>query len=257
MTGSPSTYSLVRSEHGFTLIELLVAMISSTVVAGALFAVLSFSTNETSTLADKVSSDQLGRIAMTRMINELHSACISPASVPIQEKSTESKLIFVNAYSNEAEIKSAEKHVIEYKNNTLVEKNYASTGGTWPSFAFTDYEKNEPTRTVTIAKNVSQNGPEGEKVPIFQYFSYNEETTESETAGVSTLNPTRLAGAKEPGEGLSSKEAASAAAVQISFNAASSDGLTTKNRSFNLSNEVTFAFSVPNAETPIHDAPCE
>jgi Tfp pilus assembly protein PilV len=57
----PTLSTLARSQHGYSLIELLVAMLSATVVAGALFAVLSFSTRETTTLADKVQADQLGR----------------------------------------------------------------------------------------------------------------------------------------------------------------------------------------------------
>jgi Tfp pilus assembly protein PilW len=246
--------SRARDEDGFTLIELLVAMISATVLAGALFAMLSFSTNETAALDDKVSSDQLGRIAMTRIVDELHSACIAPAFIPVQEKSTTSKLIFINSYSEEAEVKSAVKHVITWSSaeKKLVEENFADTSGTWPNFNYADYEEGKPTSKITIAKNVSENpGIKG----IFRYFPYSEETTESTTTGLSTLANEPFSSA-ETASGLSA-EAAKTAAVEINFNVAASDGITTLNRSFDLNSDVTFAFSVPNAETPIHDAPCQ
>jgi hypothetical protein len=247
--------SIVCDDSGFTLIEVLVAMISATVLAGAVFAMLSFSTNETAALDDKVSSDQLGRIAMTRIVDELHSGCIAPAFTPVLEKSTPTQLRFENAYSEEPEIKTAERHIIIWNKakKTLVEENFAATGGTWPTFLFSNYEKAEPTTKVTIANNVNEN-PGAQ--PIFRYLTYSKETNESATTGVSTLEPLKLSSTEES-LGMSSTLAPTVAAVEINFNVAPSDGITTLNRSFDLNNLVTFAFSVPNAETPIHDAPCE
>jgi prepilin-type N-terminal cleavage/methylation domain-containing protein len=255
MIRSTPIRSFARAQDGFTLIELLVAMISATVLAGAVFAMLSFSTNETAALDDKVSSDQLGRIAMTRVVDELHSACIAPAFIPVLEKSTPTQLRFENAYSEEAELKSAERHTITWnkEKKTLVEANFPDTGGTWPDFLFPKYEKNEPTSTITIAKNVNENPG---ATPIFRYLTYSKETNESATTGVSTLEPLKLTSTEES-EGISSTVAPKVAAVEINFNVAPSDGIITLNRSFDLNNLVTFAFSVPNAETPIHDAPCE
>ena len=254
----PTLSTLARSQHGYSLIELLVAMLSATVVAGALFAVLSFSTRETTTLADKVQADQLGRIAMTRIVDELHSSCLSPAFVPIQKESSETELRFVTAYSAAAVIPGAEEHRILWNKATskLTDATYKSNGGEWPTFTFAT----SPEKTVVLATNVTQNEEaSGTKVPIFRYYSYAEESTESETSPTSTLNTTPMT---VPTAGLSSTEATSAASVLISFNANPTDighlsGAKEINRGLNLSSQVTFAFSVPNSETPIHDAPCE
>jgi prepilin-type N-terminal cleavage/methylation domain-containing protein len=248
----------LADEQGFSLIELLVAMVTATVVAGALFAVLNFSTTMTASLSDKVQSDQLGRTAMTKIVDELHSACLTTSFIPIQINSSETNLRFIAAYSGEAEIKQAEMHEIVWNKatGTLIDYHEKNTGGgSLGSFTYPEPSK-APTKenTSLLATNVT-NIVEGETtVPIFQYFSYATETTESEKAPVSTLETKTLPGTKA---GLSLAEAATAASVLISFNAIPADGKTTRNRSANFSNQVTFAFSVPNAETPIHDAPCQ
>jgi Tfp pilus assembly protein PilW len=248
--------SFAPGEHGFSLIELLVAMLSATVVAGALFAVLNFSTTESSTLSDKVQADQLGRTAMTRIVDELHSACLAPKYKPIQEKSTESNLRFIDAYTEQAEIKEAEVHEIIWSKATsqLIDYHAKNNGGTSPAtFTFPEPSKEAKPEYTVLATNLT-NMVEGKEVPIFQYFKYAEETTEGETAALSTLSTTPLSGAKA---GLSAGEAGEAASVLISFNAAAADGKTTRNRSANFSSQVTFAFSVPNSETPINDSPCQ
>ena len=92
---------LLVSATGFTLIELLVAMVAGMAVIGALFGILEVPFHQTANLTDRVQSNQNGRIAMTRIIDALHSTCLSPEFKPIQESSSENDLSFVNAYSNE------------------------------------------------------------------------------------------------------------------------------------------------------------
>jgi Tfp pilus assembly protein PilW len=249
-SASPSP-RIVADERGFTLIELLVTMLTATVVAGALFAVLNFSTTETAALSDKVQADQLGRIAMTRIVNELHSACISPSFTPIQTTSSGSTLIFINAYSKSALIEQpeAEWHEVVWNEagRTLTDLHTKSNAGSWPNFTF------PATRTSSLlANNITQNESGGKKIPIFQYYSYATETESGETIPTTTLNSKPLSGSK-----LTEGEADEAASVLVSFNAAPTNGKTAFNRSLNLSAQTTFAYSVPNSETPIHDAPCQ
>src|SRR6202042_149590 len=99
--------TVARDTHGFTLIETLVAMISGVVVTGAMFMVFIVALHQTSRLTDSAQATQLGRTAMTHVIDELRSACISHGYTPVQEKSTASELIFRNAYSEEAVIPNA------------------------------------------------------------------------------------------------------------------------------------------------------
>ncbi len=246
---SPSARRLA-DEQGFTLIELLVTMVTATVVAGALFAVLNFSTTETSTLSDKVQADQLGRVAMTRIVDELHSACISPSFSPIQPNSSGSLLIFENVYSRNAAPgqSEAEWHEIVWSESahTLTDNHVKANGGSYPNFTY------PATRTSSLlANNITQIDS---KTPIFQYYSYAEETASGEALPTSSLNTTALAGTSTK---LSKAEAEQAASVLVSFKAAATNGKTTLNRSLDLSTQTTFSYSVPNSETPINDWPCQ
>jgi type II secretory pathway pseudopilin PulG len=235
--------SLARETQGFSLIELLVAMLSATVIAGALFAVLNFSTKETAALSDKVQADETGRTAMTKIVDELHSACVVPKFTPILEKSSQTNLRFIAGYSEKPSVTEVERHEIIWNkpNRTLTDVHTKGVGENG------EYTFTEPSKETLIAANVSQN----EETPIFQYFKYAEETASGEAIPVTTISSVPLT------VPLSEKGEQEAASVLISFNTAPANGKTTFNRSLQLSSQVTFAFSVPNSETPIHDAPCQ
>jgi type II secretory pathway pseudopilin PulG len=259
-------------ERGFTLIELLVSMLTAFVVTGALFAILQTSLEQTSLISDKVQANQLGRTAMTKIVDELHSACISQGFQPIQKNSTASDLIFKNAYSNEAVILNAKEaeaktagtgsfeHQIVWNSSakTLTDFIYKSESGEGATAKFpeVDYSSatNEaanasPKKGVRLASNVTQT----EEKPIFKYYKYNKAYSSGATEGLSTLKLILLSSEHE----LTETEANEAAAVVVSFRQAPVDSKSQRDRFIDLSDQVTFAFSVPNAETPIEDAPCE
>jgi Tfp pilus assembly protein PilV len=262
----------LRDERGFTLIELLVSMLTAFVVTGALFAILQTSLEQTSLISDKVQANQLGRLAMTKIVDELHSACIAPGFQPIQAGSTGSKLIFKNAYSSEAVILNAKEaeaktagtgiyeHQIVWNSSakTLTDFIYKSESGEGATAKFLepDYSSatNEapdasPKKGVQLASDITQT----EEKPIFKYYKYNTAYSSGATEGLSTLKLIPLSSEHE----LTEKEADEAAAVVVSFRQAPTNNKSERDRFVDLSDQVTFAFSVPNAETPIEDAPCE
>jgi prepilin-type N-terminal cleavage/methylation domain-containing protein len=276
LSHDPTTaISGLGDEHGFTLIELLVSMLVAFVVTGALFAILQVSLHQTALITDKVQANQMGRTAMTRIIDELHSSCIAPGFTPIQEGSTESQLIFKNAYSSEAVILNAKEssaktpgtgvfeHEIVWNStaHTLTDFVYKSESGEGETAKFPELDYSttthealhaSPVTGIRLASNVTQSEEGGKTQPIFAYEKYSLSTTgsSSSTASVSTLTPiTSLP--------LSKGEAEEAASVVVRFREAPFDGQTARDRAVDLSNQVTLAFSAPDAETPIHDQPCE
>lgn len=275
---SPPVHSRVQprlsDERGFTLIEVLVAMISGMVVILALVAVLAVATREETHLTNVAQATQLGRLAMTKVVDELHSACIAPGFTPIRANSTGAEARFINSYGKEAVISKTEvnEHRIVWneKAETLTDFTYpASKEEIWPNFKYS--ETANPTNGVLIASHVTQMESEGSKLPIFQYYSYDLEPNTEEssykngTAGLSTLNPTPIV--KGLNEKLNETQAATAAAVLISFNTGSSattSSLTntlgktaSKDVSDGQQTQVTLSFSVPISEAEKVDTPCE
>jgi Tfp pilus assembly protein PilW len=257
----PLPRALVSDQRGFTLIETLVAMVSGLVVMGALFAILEVSLHQSTRQADLAQATQLGRIAMTKVVDELHSTCLSSEFRPVQEKSTASKLIFVNAYSKEAEITGAatraagaRKDEILWeetaaKQGKLIDKTYLSTAGSAPSFTFAGPS---PSYTTVIAEKIMHAEEGGKEVPFFRYYQYAEKASTGTSTESTTLTEFTPAAA-----GMVEAEAKKAASVQVSFRTLPPDGLSSLGRRLDLSSQVTFAFSAPASESKVEATPCE
>lgn len=234
-------------ERGFSLVEVIVAMLCGIVITGALFAILEVSLHQTSRLAGRVQATQAGRTTMTKIVDELRNGCISKEFTPIQKSSGESELRFIAGVGREAVLAKAAEHRIVFEKEKLIDKTYASSGGSWPNFTYSS----TPEKSVQIGEYISQSESGGKKVPIFQYYEYAGSTNSSSTSsGVTTLSSTALT---VPLEEATAKKAAG---VLITFTAGANEGKQYK-PSAELSTQVTLAFSVPSAETPIVAKPCE
>lgn len=247
-----------RSESGFTLIEVLVAAVMGVVVIGATMAILTVALHQNILLTDKVQADQTARTTMTKIVNALHSSCLASGFTPVQEKSTASKLIFVNDYSSIAAIPSASesasegayKHEIEFEpsKSRFVDKAYPSTSvASWPEITFSS----TASKTTVLGERISPVTVKKREL-TFQYYKYSVNSTTGSEAALSTLTEV-----EPPSGGLTATTAKEIAAVQVSFATAPKSGDKRASRTITLSNQVTFAFSAPAAETPISDAPCE
>jgi Tfp pilus assembly protein PilW len=250
-----------RSQLGFTFVETIVALLMGVIVIGATLAILTISLHQNTMLTDRVQADETSRTTMTKLVDALHSACLSPGFTPVQAESTATKLIFVNAYSSIAAIPSASesagegayRHVVEFvaganNNGKFVDKAYPSTSvASWPAITFSG----TASKTTVIGEHVFLPPSSA----FFQYYKYAEKASlASENAPVGTLVPVL---AKPTTEELSKVGAAQTAAVLVSFNTRPKNNDIRASRSVNTSSQVTFAFSAPNSETPIVDAPCE
>ncbi|MGP0103497.1 MAG: PilW family protein [Solirubrobacteraceae bacterium] len=157
----------VRAADGFTLIELLVAMLIATVVTMAAVSFLIFTTEDVSHITARVGVDQTGRVALQRVISELHSACVAPNVIPVLEGSGEKVIKFVSESGEGSAFANVEKHEITFAEGALTEKSYKSTGGAAPSYTWST----TPT-TTKLLTGIRQTEVSSTKTPIFRYYRY-------------------------------------------------------------------------------------
>ena len=242
--------ALLGDERGFTLIETLVALVTGFAVMGGLFAVLEVSLHQSTRVADYVQASQLGRTAMTHIVDELHSACLGPGFTPVQAGSTGETLIFRTGYSEKAELTEARQEKVIWEGETLTEKTYPSSSGSWPNFNYAE----APTSTVLLGKNITK-AEEVAKTPqpIFTYYKYAVTSSSATSAPSSTLEKMTVPAVG----GFTAPEAAQVASVLIAFRAGPVSTINDATRKVDLSSQVTFAFSSPSSEASVEAAPCE
>jgi hypothetical protein len=147
MTG-PSRLS---DERGSSLVELLVGMAMGMVVLAGLSMVIITTLHGNARVTGRVEATQNARIAVTKIIEQLHSACLSPRIIPIKENSSATELVFVHATPQEAgAVAPAE----------IESKVFFSSKALWET-------ENGATRK--LIANVGPGGPKGE---IFSYFKF-------------------------------------------------------------------------------------
>ena len=83
---APTPLRAAERQRGFTLIEMLVAMVTGVIVTGALFTILDFSSSSPRVSRASPRRPRSGRAAMTRIVDELHSSCLSGRFTPVMRK---------------------------------------------------------------------------------------------------------------------------------------------------------------------------
>lgn len=159
----------MRDERGFTLIELMVTAALSLVVLGGIMTVVQASTHSQDRIAKRVAANQRGRPAMTKLIDRLHSACVSPGLAPVRQGSDDNSLIVLSK-SGDAVSPVPDRYLISLEDGTLTEYAYPATGGEPPDWTFSE----TPSATYQIADRISAaniNSPAAD-VPLFRYFAY-------------------------------------------------------------------------------------
>lgn len=133
------------------MVELLVGMAMGMIVLVGLSMTIITVLHGTSRVDARVEATDNARIAVTRIMEELHSACISPQIAPVREGSTGTSLIFWHAAAAQANgvqpipVKSR----ITYSEGALTQTDYKKTGGTSPAWTFeSEAEGSGTTRTL-------------------------------------------------------------------------------------------------------------
>jgi prepilin-type N-terminal cleavage/methylation domain-containing protein len=154
----------IRDESGMTLVELLVAMSAGAVVMLGVTMAMIVTMRETNRVASHVESNQRARITMTKIMNQLHSACVAPQIAPVQAESTGTLLSFLHqSGSAVAPVPILSK--ISLTGTTLSQSDYPVSGGAAPNWTFSETASS----TVQLMTGVN---PISASVPIFRYFAY-------------------------------------------------------------------------------------
>jgi hypothetical protein len=243
MLSPPAPIPSLVGEDGFTLIEMLVAALTGLVLTFASFALLQLATNQSLRARDFVQADQLGRVTMNHIVDELDSACVVAKGPPILETSNKEELLFITAFSKRAEIQPSEvqKHDIYWK------KVGTQIGSLYDMTATAEKQTGEHEWTfkafvkpgVLIDSDIvrATNKATGER-EIFKYEGYNEKASEGGEEAANALKPLPMKSGK-----LTKEEAANVAAVNVSFRSLPSDESEKVGRYDDLSSQVTLAFS--------------
>ncbi len=255
--------SRLRDPRGFTLIEALVAMIAGTIVLFALVVILEITINQTSRIDETAQVNQAGRTTMTKIVDEMQSACLETKFAPIQAKSTEDSIRFAAAFTEKADIAYSEAaiHKIEWSPTaeTLTESKYAGTSGENGKIVFSETPESTTTR---LGEKITRGA-----VPIFRYYKYREAGATGTTSGTATpeeaLEEIKPGGATGTETTELGSEAPNVAAVAIAFKtgAKHEELLRSETKAITavpseISDQVTFAFAAPTSESLIKDGPC-
>lgn len=154
--------NLVRDERGTTLAELVVGMAMGSVVMFGLTTLIVVTMHTTTRVSARVDATQRARLVLTRVIDQLHSACIAPKVPPVQKESTSTVLRFVHA-AGAAVSPTPVLSVISLSGETLTQSDYALKEGAAPSWVFAS----TPSSTTQLMTHVS---PIGATRPVFSYY---------------------------------------------------------------------------------------
>ncbi len=170
----------IRDESGTTLVELMVALMTGLIIISALTMAIMTTMHGTARVDARVEATQRARLALGKLMEELHSACVTPEIAPVRKESTGNSLRFIHQ-TGSAVSPTPVLSVISLSGSTLSQSDYASNGGTAPNWTFNEAT---PSSTKTLLTAVSPIPPSSS---IFSYYKYSGGTI-SETSQPTPLS---------------------------------------------------------------------
>ncbi len=222
-------------ESGTTLIELMVALTAGLVVFGAIVALLLMTIRQSGRVTSHVEANQRARTTMTKIINELHSACFFPTVIPVREGSTGTLLVFWHKSGAEVAPTPVKSEIELTGGGELVQRNYEPTGGGGNEWTFPATKSpNEP-----LMKSV---GPMEGSTSIFSYYTY----SNGKIASTPLATP------------LTETSAGSAVQVNVAFEAAPEPPISEdQNSATGISDSVLLRLTPPSYVNSSDNPPCE
>jgi len=221
-------------ERGLTLVELLVAISAGVVVLFGVVTALIVTLRETDRVTTRVHADQRARLAMSKVIDELHSSCVASGVAPIQPGSTATLLRFWHQTGSETSLTPVESR-IALTGTTLSQADYAATAGSAPVWEFAA----APDSSTQIMTGVSPLTP---GTPVFSYYAYEE----GEIAASPLATP------------LTAQDAARTVQVNVAFRVAPlSNPVADPNAAAGIRDSAQLRLSPASFEPTAEDLPCK
>jgi len=150
-------------DGGFTLVELMVALMAGLVILSALTMVILTTLHGTSRVSARVHATQNARLGMTKLMQELHSACVTPEIAPIRQGSSGTSLQFIHQ-TGSAVSPTPVYSEVNFSGGALTQQDYHVTGTSpnWSKGAATGSPR-------TLLSDVAPVPPSS---TIFSYYSY-------------------------------------------------------------------------------------
>lgn len=161
----PRLKAMARDESGMTLVEVLIATATGVVVMLGITTAMILSIRGVQRVSTHVEANQRARLTMSKIIDQLHSACLTYDFAPVREESTATLLSFVHQSGSAVSLNPVLSK-ISLTGTTLSESNYPLSTGTGPSdWVFSG----TATSTEQLLTGVS---PVSAGAAIFSYYGY-------------------------------------------------------------------------------------
>ena len=143
----------------------MVAITTGLVILSALTTVILTTLHGSARVTARVHATQRARVALAELMEELHSACVTPEIAPVKEKSN----------GTVAQVRPPDRlrgrptpilSVVSLSGDTLSQSDYEPTGGAAPNWTFSE---ETPSSTRTLLTGVAPVPPSSS---IFSYYSY-------------------------------------------------------------------------------------
>jgi hypothetical protein len=156
---------MARDESGMTLVEVLVAAATGVVVMMGITTAMIITIRGVQRVTTHVEANQRARLTTSKIVDQLHSSCLTYDFAPIEEDSTGTLLSFVHQSGTGVSLTPVLSR-ISLSGTTLSESNYPLSSGTGP----TDWVfSGTATSTEQLLTGVSPITAGG---PIFNYYGY-------------------------------------------------------------------------------------
>lgn len=153
----------VRDERGTTLPELMIGLGIGMVVMLGLTTLVVVTLQSSTQVSARVDATQRARLALNRVLEQLHSACLVPKVAPILEKSTGTELRFLHA-AGAAVSPTPTLSVVSFGEGALKQTDYAWKEGAAPFWIF----QPTPSKTTLLMDQISAASA---SKPIFSYYA--------------------------------------------------------------------------------------